>query len=300
MTLTYDEVRDQAQLDTLDDLITDFIEEYHRRGPRPKTGERSTLILFPGGMGSSLLRSKQKFDGTVLPKDAFDEIWLHPRTFAGAATLLGLSCRQSGYRDDHEYPIVAKGAVHLFDETPYTGFGQWCAGHGLGFFTYGYDWRRPYADVARFFVDRFLPRFQERVRCECDYDPLENLILLGHSLGGMVVNWLLRKHHAAMPGLKYAITAATPFYGYGGQVGRWFKGEPLLDHMGTATIVEVVSSLPAMYTLSFLDGKTYDAIEDELAKDCTAPLPAYPSIEYSTNTVRADPVVPASTGQSAR
>jgi hypothetical protein len=70
--------------------------------------------------------------------------------------------------------------------------------------------------------------------------------------------------------------------------------------MGVATIVQVVSSLPAMYALAFLDGKTYDRIHDALEDDEDAPLLAYPSVDYSDEALRADAYGPTTFGKYVR
>ena len=73
----------------------------------------------------------------------------------------------------------------------------------------------------------------------------------------MIVNLILRKGGNRLDGMNRAITVATPFYGYGGQIHRWFEGESLLNHLGEnkIDIIKTLGSLPASYTLNWL-GRT--------------------------------------------
>jgi hypothetical protein len=52
--MTYDQTRDSEQLSYLDDAIAEFISRYNFNVQ--STGRR-TIIFFPGGMGSRLLRA---------------------------------------------------------------------------------------------------------------------------------------------------------------------------------------------------------------------------------------------------
>ena len=59
-----------------------------------------------------------------------------------------------------------------------------------------------------------------------------------------------------------AITVATPFYGYGGQIHRWFEGRRYLNHLGEnkIDIIKTLGSLPSSYTLNWLEENTFNSI----------------------------------------
>jgi hypothetical protein len=168
----------------------------------------------------------------------------------------------------------------------------------IDWFVFPWDWRRSVKDVGTFFIDRFLPHFQERVQNECNSaDPLADYSLIGHSAGGLVVNWILR-NIAPHPGnLRRVITVAAPFYGYGGQLHRWFEGHPLVNGFPgipgfdyTKDIIKALSSFPGSYSWHFLPKGYYD---NNLADFQSGPYPllSYPSVDFTTNNP-ADPYDP--------
>ena len=180
-------------------------------------------------------------------------------------------------------------------------FTAWCSFKQLDWFIFPWDWRRSVDDVGRFFTDRFLPHFQERVQDECNNaDPLADYSLIGHSAGGLVVNWILR--NAAPPGvLRKAITVAAPFYGYSGQLHRWFEGEPALNEGGlyTKEIIKTLSSFPGSYSWHFLPEPFYNANVAAFQNDPAVPaypLPSYPSRDLTTNNP-VDPYNPQPPGK---
>jgi hypothetical protein len=62
--------------------------------------------------------------------------------------------------------------------------------------------------------------------------------------------------------IKRAITVGSPFYGYGGRVHRYFKGNSqinwTLNPNGAQRAAEIVSTLPGGYELLFLPEATYN------------------------------------------
>jgi hypothetical protein len=91
---------------------------------------------------------------------------------------------------------------------------------------------------------------------------------------------------------------ASPFYGHGGQVHRYFKGDPDLNwtlgpFTGASQITEIVSTLAGGYVLQFLDGATYDTYQNDLRNDPEGyNLMSYPSMDATTAGLRADPYNP--------
>ena len=156
---------------------------------------------------------------------------------------------------------------------------------------------------GKFFVEKFLPFFQARVQNGCNNaDPLAKFSLIGHSAGGMVVNWIFRKNHPNTANMYRAITVATPFYGYASQLHRWFEGEPYVNGPFGAfkdKIIEAICSAPACYTWLYLDEKTFDDNRQALKNDPAYPLTTYPSVDATTG-VPADPYNPQTNGNLTR
>jgi hypothetical protein len=294
--MTYDETRDLEQIDQTNHAISDFITRYNSSSVPP--AQRQTLFLLPGGLASKLRRANTAFqDGAAGPQSfQYETVWFTESSLLGEALNLQLEKRQNDeYRDKADRIIVADGPIELLGCTPYDGFSRWCEKKDIDWFIFGYDWRRRLDHVVRFFVDKWLPHFQQRVKNECNNaDPLKNFSLVGHSQGGMVVNWILRDNAPIMANMSKAITAGTPFYGYASQVHRWFEGEPLLNgpfNTFRDDIIKVISSLPALYALQFLDQDTFNANQAALSQDPDFPLSSYPSTDQTTGNP-ADPYNP--------
>src|SRR6516164_111949 len=97
-----------------------------------------------------------------------------------------------------------------------------------------------------------------------------------------------------------AITVATPFYGYGGQLHRFFKGEPYLNwYYGTSRMAQIISSMLGVYTLQFLDYDTYRRDKGLLEKEPDYPLRDYPS-RVAQSRAPADPCNPTQQANSFR
>jgi pimeloyl-ACP methyl ester carboxylesterase len=285
--MSYASTRDSEQLRLLDPAIADFIFRYNSAPPNPS---RRTLFLFPGGMGCQLLRAQTPYqDGVAGPQTfSYDKVWLTLETFLGDA--LTLAMHQDGqqvYRDLDDRIIVAEGAVEFLGVTPYDGFTAWCEAQNIDWFVFGWDWRRRLEETTDFFLGQFLPHFQSAVSNACNADPLQNFVLVGHSFGGMIVNLAVRSGNPVLNGMSRAVTVAAPFYGYGGQVHRYFEGEPLLNWLGTDAVVEVITSLPACYTLLYLDGGTYTTWGAALGGN-PYPLQGYPSVDAANSTQTVD------------
>src|SRR5262249_49907749 len=153
---------------------------------------------------------------------------------------------------------------------------------GIDWYIFPWDWRRAPDTAGAFFLQKFLPHFRDRVMQECNNaDPLADCSLIGHSFGGMVVNWTLRQNDPLLAYLRAAITVATPFYGYGGQLHRWFEGESLLNgpfNWWRPGIIKAICSFPGCYALHFMSQETYAASEPGLKGDAY-PLSVYPSLD---------------------
>lgn len=320
MTVTYSEARDNEQLNRLlNDSVNRFITSYNNAQPTSSSCQRQTVFFFPGGMASRLVRAQQRYqDGVgVPPNTGYDDVWIGWDTFLGGWRKLKMHRDAAGcFRDDDERIVVADGALEFTGTTPHDTFIAWCAANNADLFVFGWDWRRRLDETVSFFLAKFLPAFRAQVTAAGCPDPLARFSLVGHSLGGMIVNLILRSGDPVLAGLWRAVTVATPFYGYPGQLHRWFEGEPLLlaaelealealglDFLADAArhdMLEVVASLPGLYTLHFLDQVTYATNTAALAADPEFPRNGYPSMDATVAALAADAYNPQSNGSLVR
>jgi pimeloyl-ACP methyl ester carboxylesterase len=282
--MTYDQTRDNEQLLKLDDAITNFITRYNAN---PSSTNRKTIVLFPGGMGSRLLRANVTAPNG--PPYFYDTTWLDCSILFGA----GAHLRMQGDVDYDQHIIIPNGHVDFMTLRPYEGFIQWCDANGIDYFIFGWDWRRDLKCTVKFFLNTFLPLFRLRVQAGCGSDPLLDFSLVGHSMGGMIVKLILNNNSDPYVQLiKKAVTVATPFYGYGAELPRYFVGDPDLNPLyGAKVVTKVISSLAAEYTLLFLDEDTYTRDRAALGADPDYPLSSYPILDATAGTV-ADPYNP--------
>ncbi|MBV8744839.1 MAG: hypothetical protein JO134_07350 [Xanthobacteraceae bacterium] len=287
---TYGQGRDQEYTNRLDNAINDFISRYNAN---PSQQNRRTIFLFPGGMGSQLKRASTPYtDG---PPFSYSLAWLDCSIALGTAPDL----QMQGDVDDQQQYVVPDGCVDFVQLRPYEDFIQWCQTSWLDLFVFGWDWRRDITQTAGFFLNTFLPKFDAAVSRHCSPHPLDDFTLIGHSFGGMVLKLMLNEPtNAYVQRMKRAITVASPFYGHGGQVHRYFKGDPDLNwtlgpFTGASQITEIVSTLAGGYVLQFLDGATYDTYQNDLSNDPQGyNLMSYPSMDATTAGLRADPYNP--------
>ena len=251
-------------------------------------------------MASQLLRAQTPYqdDGTAQQFN-YDNYWLSPLTFLGGALELGMHKQGGGFRDQNDQIVIPSGIVNFLGITPYSQFTDWCELNGLDWFIFSWDWRRRLEDSVSFFFTQFVPLFRSMVQQECGADPMQKFILMGHSFGGMVVKLMLHQNYpAVLANMTQAVTVASPFYGYDGQIHRWFEGEPLLNQIGpfdvTMPMIKVITSLPGGYVLPYLDYQTWLTNQQALKLDPNYPLPDYPSKDAGTG----QPVDPFNPGQN--
>jgi pimeloyl-ACP methyl ester carboxylesterase len=244
-------------------------------------------------MGSQLLRARTAYQtgGPQNQTFQYDPVWLTARTFLGDALNLKMHEVNGVYQDLADRIIIPNGPVELFGVMPYARFVAWCELNDIDWFIFGWDWRRRLEDAVDFFLNKFLPRFKSLVEPKCG-DVLQDYVLIGHSFGGMVVTLMLQQNNALLSTMSRAITVASPFYGYDGQIHRWFEGEPLLNHLGRPQVVKVIASLPGVYVLPYLDRPTFLLNEAALNGDPDYPLNAYPSHDLANGTLEVDPFNP--------
>ncbi len=286
---TYEQGRDQEHLDRLDAATSTFISHYNAN---LSATNRRTVFLFPGGMGSHFDRARSDYKSP--PPFSYDVAWLDCGIVFGNVTNL----QMTGTVDYQQRYVVPDGYLAFATLRPYDGFIQWCENNGLDLFVFGWDWRRDLRETVRLFLDSFLPAFDARVTGSCTPHPLDDFTLVGHSSGGMVVKLILNEDsNPYVQRVARAITVASPFYGYGANVHRYFKGDSdinwTLGPGGATQVSELVSTLPNTYQLQFLDEATYNANQTALANDPEGyNLVSYPSMDATTVGLRADPYNP--------
>jgi hypothetical protein len=284
----YEKGRDNEYLARLDAPINNFIAQY---AANPSLKNRRTIFLFPGGMGSQLARATNPYNSTL--PSSYPDIWLNCDTVFGSAVDL----QMHKDIDFKEHYIVPDGCVDFpaLGLQPYDGFVRWCQDNLLDLFVFGWDWRRDAKHTADFFLNKFMPKFKRCVK-NCVPNPLDDFTLLSHSFGGLVVKLILSQtSNKYVKMMKRAITVAAPFYGYGGQVHRYFTGDPDLNRdplYGPTKVTEIVSTCPGGYELMFLDEATFDSNKNAFAQDPDGyNLTDYPSVDATTQQ-RADPYKP--------
>lgn len=293
----YGQKRDDEYLNRLKSIgpIDDFITNYKANlNPVHKT-----IFLFPGGMGSQLVRATA--DIYQAPPFIYLTAWIDPLIWAGTAVNLQTQTPPD-YVDFQQHFVVPNGCVDCPGLEPYVGFSNWCQSSNIDLFVFGWDWRLSSAATADFFLNKFLPAFDSLATLAgCSPHPLDNFFLVGHSFGGMVVKQILNQStNQYVQRMKRGITVGSPFYGYGGQVHRYFKGDSQLNWSlnpnGAQRVAEIVSTLPGGYELLFLPEATYNNNQTAFANDSDGyNLLAYPSMDATSPGQRADPYNPMPT-----
>jgi hypothetical protein len=291
---TYGQKRDDEYLNRLKTFgpISDFITSYNANLSSP----HRTIFLFPGGMGSQLMRATAKFNHG--PQFFYLTAWIDPFIWMGTAVNLQTQTPPD-YDDYQQHYVVPNGCIDCPGLEPYAGFITWCQNNNINLFVFGWDWRLPSEATANFFLNRFLPAFDSlATSANCSPHPLDNFWLIGHSFGGMVVKQILNQStNQYVQRMKRAITVGSPFYGYGGQVHRFFKGDSqinwTLNPNGAQHATEIVSTLPGGYELLFLPEATYDNNQVAFNNDPDGyNLSAYPSMDATNPAQRVDPYNP--------
>jgi hypothetical protein len=306
MSLTYEETRDREYLRLLTPAVDAFIERLRKPAATASTLPRHTVFFFPGGLASRLVRATKKFrPGTTKPQTFdYEDLWLTDDVVShGAGRYLEMRRDSVGtFRDKGDRIIVAHGVIW---DVLYDGFIDWCGANNLDLLVFDWDWRRRLEDTVTFFLRTFLPFFRARVLDEGLPDPLAKFSLVGHSFGGMIANLILRGNDPIVANLARVITVATPFYGYAGQLHCWFEGHYLVNGENDTykqEMMRVIASLPAPYTLHYLDEATYRdaATQSGLAGDPEFPLACYPSTDATSTKAPADAYNPGTNGSRVR
>jgi len=285
--MTYATSRDDAFSKKIEAAIEDFASQYQLNAY--SSVPRRTIFLFPGGLGSELMRSYQAYPGAA---QSFEKVWLDAGIWTG--DIPHLTMQPGGVDTDQKY-IVPSGCVNVPGPVSflhsYEIFIQWCRRNSIDLFVFGWDWRRSVQDAADFFLNVFMPKFDARFTGTPH--PLDHFSFVGHSAGGMVIKAMLNcTANQYVQRVKKAITVATPFYGYGGQIHRFLKGDPylLVALILPSVSAAIVSSLPGGYEYPYLGYQTYLDNKQAFEHDQDQyNLNAYPSVDAGDPTKIADP-----------
>jgi pimeloyl-ACP methyl ester carboxylesterase len=280
--------RDLQYLSRLDRAIEEFATLYDA----DTEPNRKTIILFPGGLGSQLMRARTPY---TQPPFNYYKTWLACNIVFGEARNLHLL---PGAVDESQQYVVPDGAVDFFNVQPYSGFIEWCRQNLIHLFVFGWDWRRGVQDCSDFFLETFMPKF-EAVFANTNPHPLDDFTLVGHSAGGMAVKVIANQaRNRYVQRMKRAITVATPFYGYGPQTHCFLKGDKDLNRTLSGShpaksMIRIISSMPGMYEFLYLDHDTYQSNKAAFANDPEGyNLSVYPSLDKRDHTEVADPYNP--------
>jgi pimeloyl-ACP methyl ester carboxylesterase len=242
-----------------------------------------TVILLPGGMGSQLERTEHPW-GTE-PNVINDIIWLDAGIVWPKKDAIKLEIQINGgvERDRDSYVIAPHGPLKFITQTPYEELSDLARAEGWNYCVFGFDWRRPLAESSAYFKD-FIYKFKKRILAIHGMDPVRNLTIVCHSMGGMLCAYALRDGRFSGLGFRAIVTVATPFYGTSTQQDRYYRGEEgILNKIyGAKVVVDIVSSLPGPYTLMFLPKEVYIRDGRRLG------LSRYPQLDPNGN-VDADP-----------
>jgi len=217
--------------------------------------ERRTVILLPGGMGSQLERTEGAYPAS--PNLIDDIIWVDLGILFPKYDALKLEIDSAG-KDKDSYVIAAHGPLKFFTENPYGELKELARSEGWNYAVFGFDWRRPLGESADYFKN-WIHDFRQRVRDGFGNDPMPQLTIVCHSMGGLVATTALSDSTFSGLGFNAVMTIATPFYGTSTQQESYFSGVNTLNRIyGAKDVVRVVATLPGPYTLMFLPKETYD------------------------------------------
>ena len=247
--MSYTDARNQAAFDAAKSTLDDLLARYDPGQP--------TVILLPGGMGSQLDRSNQPYAGNPLSFSDFGVIWIGDGIIFNQDALK-LEIDAQG-EDDGQFIVVPDGPLRFPTLAAYAGTERFFADNSWNYAALGFDWRRSVQD-AGVILDFFLSSLQSAVMARGQSDPLPRTSLLCHSQGGLVAKLYLHFPNSLGAQLQSIITVATPFYGTGTHMQRYFIGDPTLNLLyAPADVARITGGLPGPYVLMPMDHETWQA-----------------------------------------
>lgn len=273
--MNYPVWRKHAIRNIYDSTINEFVKCYQCGRP--------TIVLLPGAMGSHLERSTEAYQRNQVPsltKLNYEVVWFDINTLI-FGLLPSLRIENNG-RDRDNRVVVADGPLRDI-YIPYNETERFFKDRDVNYIVFGYDWRRPIDDSAKL-LKYFLTRLKKLVFKKFKEDPLPNLTLLAHSMGGLVAKIFLHKVGNIDGWIKQLITVATPFYGTSTHQQRYFIGLDILDgyNIQRKEMASITASLPGPYNLMFLPKPIFKEYKSEIG------LNRYP-IRNSKGDAGADP-----------
>ena len=238
---------------------------------------KPSIVLLPGGLGSTLRQSYTAFNGHPQPPSAFRRvIWVDMGVLFGSAYRLPID--KDGFDTGHKI-VVAKGDVDYCLVHPYNDAVNYFRQHlGANVLVLGWDWRRKVMTAVDYLAHT-LTEMSARGLNLSGQNILQNTYLVGHSMGGMVAKLLMSNHPHLADDLKGMISVGSPFYGYFGQLDRFYNGVEYFNMLyGAPSVAEITSSWPGMYSLLPIDKLTYDHSHTQLG------LSAYPVVDADSGT----------------
>lgn len=260
-----------------------------------------TVMLVPGGMGSRLLKTVQRYEpGVSFPdQPTFLKIWL-----SFGAILQGdhLGLRMTfGEHDRGNRPVIPSGEVSSSLAKKYDNTASYFSGDSpkfpANYVIFGYDWRK-LPRVGAAYLRQFLLFLRDEVSQLGHPDPRPRITLLGHSQGGLVIklflNDLVDGGENPDHWLKRFISVGTPFYGTLNHQSRHYVGVKLLNFFtpgGRPALTDLIWSFPGPYVLLPAPRSVLGPRFSQLG------LNRYPVVDADMQTLEVDPFV---SGQRSR
>jgi hypothetical protein len=260
-----------------------------------------TVMLAPGGMGSRLLKTVQRYEsGVAFPEQpTYQKIWL-----SFGAILHGdhVGLRMThGEHDRGDKPVIPSGEVSSRLAKKYDNTAEYFNGDSsvfpANYIVFGYDWRK-LPRVGAAYLRQFLLFLRDETAHLGLADPRPRTTLLGHSQGGLVIklflNDLVDGGEDPDDWLERFISVGTPFYGTQNHHSRYYVGVKLLNFFspgGRPTLTDLIWTLPGPYVLLPAPRSVLEPRLSQLG------LNRYPVVDTDNQTLEVDPFA---SGQRSR
>jgi pimeloyl-ACP methyl ester carboxylesterase len=239
--MTFDQVRSLVLRKMYRARLEQFVTAYKPGHP--------VVILLPGCLGSKLDRSQDAFPAGDYREPAYwDTVWLDPGMFGD--DLLSMEIRPGG--EDAGDRLVVAEREFAFLVLPYFKAVRDLSGAGCNLYVFPYDWRRSIRDAA-WWLRELLAEMAARVAAEKGESIDGRVVLLGHSMGGMVSKMFLTQHEAdALKWVGAMVSAGSPFWGFSTLQRAFFEGkDPFNWWLDAARVARLLASMPGCYEVFY-------------------------------------------------
>lgn len=273
LPITYFDTVHIESMDMINQALDVFFQDFDPDQP--------SIILLPGGLGSTLRQSYSAFNGVPQAPSAFRRvIWVDLGLLFGDALRLPIDA--DGF-DTQNKIIVADGDLDFCLVHPYKDavryFRETLHANVL---VLGWDWRRTVMTSVDY-LTQALAQMSARALNLTGRNILQDTFLVGHSMGGMVAKLFMSTQPHLAQDLRGMISVGSPFYGYFGQLDRFYNGVQYFNDLYTTPkVARITSSWPGMYSLLSIDQLTYNQSHVELG------LTSYPVVD----SISGNPVDP--------